>query len=95
MVREAQSLFLRDHLGCWGMEVGRRIEVQGTQHKSVYEPLGRLLSLWITEELDRLSITPDWIASQSFVDWPEPDDGTCGVAAGSPPLIGLDEIHPE
>ncbi|MGE3844977.1 MAG: molecular chaperone [Vicinamibacterales bacterium] len=82
VVREAQQLFMRDHLGCWGAEVGRRIEAQGARNELVYGALGRLLGAWVAEELERLGVAPAWRAEGPRIEWPEQDDGSCGTDIG-------------
>lgn len=90
VVRDAQALFLRDHLGCWGAEVGRRIAAQGARNGSVYAPLGHFLATWLTDEIEQLAIVPAWTAGEPRIEWPAPDDGSCGAEAGSPVLTAPD-----
>jgi putative dimethyl sulfoxide reductase chaperone len=52
---DAQRAFLRDHLGRWGQNIGRRVAVLGAD--TVYASLGRLLDRFIEYELEHLEIT--------------------------------------
>ncbi len=91
ITREAQSLFLRDHLGCWGPAFGRRVRARAGGADSFYAAVGGLLTDWLTDECDRLDVVPARSMEEPRLDWPEPDDGACG-AQGDCPLIGIDEI---
>lgn len=92
MTREAQSLFLRDHLGCWGPGLGGRIEARAGSASPFYAATGGLLTNWLSAECARLEVVPANIITEPQLEWPEPDDGACG-AAGDSPLIGLHEIE--
>lgn len=85
MAREAQSLFLRDHLGCWGPPLGRRIASFAAED-SAYQRLGRALEAWLTADCARLGVTPIPTADGPVLAWPEPDDGSCGLE-GECPLV--------
>ena len=89
--REAQSLFLRDHLGCWGPAFGRRVRARADGANSFYAAVGALLTDWLIDECDRLDVIPARSMEEPRLDWLEPDDGACGVQ-GDCPLIGIDEI---
>ncbi len=54
---DAERLFLADHLGDWGPELGRRVE-RYTDH-DFFKVVGRLLDFWINHRLDDLGIEPD------------------------------------
>lgn len=79
MAREAQALFLRDHLGCWGPALGRRIASRDEAGQSPYGPIGRAVVAWLADECDRLGVIPVHAINEPMLEWPEPDDGTCGV----------------
>jgi len=91
VTREAQSLFLRDHVGCWGPAFGRRVQARAGGDDSFYAAVGGLLTDWLIDECDQLNVTPARSMEEPQLDWPEPDDGACG-AEGDCPLIGIDEI---
>lgn len=91
VTRQAQSLFLRDHVGCWGPAFGRRVRARAGGDDSFYAAVGGLLTSWLIGECDRLDVVPARSMEEPQLDWPEPDDGACG-AAGDCPLIGIDEI---
>ncbi len=88
---EVQSLFLRDHLGCWGPGLGARIQARAGAESPFYAAAGELLTDWLGSECLRLKVVPARIMAEPQLEWPEPDDGVCG-AAGDCPLISLDEI---
>ena len=89
---ETQSLFLRDHLGCWGPGLGDRIEARADGQSTFYAAVGALLTKWLSAECLRFNVAPVRIVAEGQLEWPEPDDGACG-AAGDCPLISLDEIE--
>ncbi len=91
VTREAQKLFLRDHLGCWGPSFGLRVEASAGADGSFYACVGRALSTWIAEDCENLAVVPARIIDQPTLEYPEPDDGSCGVE-GDCPLIGIDDI---
>ena len=92
MTREAQCLFLRDHLGCWGPGLGGRIEARAGAASPFYAAAGGLLTNWLSAECVRFDVVPANIMTEPQLEWPEPEDGACG-AAGDCPLIGLNEIE--
>ncbi|MEP7215854.1 MAG: molecular chaperone TorD family protein [Anaerolineaceae bacterium] len=94
VTRESQALFLRDHLGCWGPEFGRRVEARAGLEAPFYAAAGRALSSWLEDECEFFDIAPTSKLLASPLQWPEPDDGVCG-SAGECPLIGLEQIQVE
>lgn len=91
VTREAQRLFLRDHLGCWGPSFGRRLEASAEAADSFYGCVGRALAAWIVADCADLDALPARSIDEPTLAWPEPDDGSCG-ADGDCPLIGIDDI---
>ena len=91
-VVEAQTLFLRDHLACWGPGLGARIEARAGGVSPLFAAAGTLLTSWLAAECERLGVAPARVMAEPQLEWPEPDDGACG-AAGDCPLISLDEIE--
>lgn len=91
-IREDQVLFLRDHLGVWGPEFGRRVEAQTSTEPTFYAAVGKALSGWLREECEAFEVTPADRSLVAHVEWPEADDGVCG-SEGECPLIGLDQIR--
>jgi TorA maturation chaperone TorD len=53
---DTQRSFLRDHLGRWGPDYGQRMAAV-TCH-AFYGALGRLLSAWISTDMDILNVEP-------------------------------------
>lgn len=91
VTREAQKLFLRDHLGCWAPSFGHRVEASAGADDSFYACVGRALSGWIVDDCESLAVVPARVVDQPTLECPEPDDGTCGVEDDCP-LIGIDDI---
>jgi TorA maturation chaperone TorD len=91
-VIEAQTLFLRDHLACWGPGLGSRIEARAGGVSPLFAAAGALLTSWLGAECTRLGVEPALHIAEPQLAWPEPDDGACG-ATGDCPLISLDEIE--
>lgn len=90
MVREAQALFLREHLGCWGPSLGRRIEAHAGD-QTFYAAVGRALAGWLADECSRLGVEPTQVVDEPLLAWPGPDDGSCGAEADCP-VINFDDI---
>lgn len=84
MAREAQVLFLRDHLACWAPALGRRIASRDQNPYSPYGPLGVALGEWVAADAEHLGVTPARSVDAPVLEWPEPDDGTCGVESECP-----------
>ena len=91
-VVQAQMLFLRDHLACWGPGLGSRIVARAGGVSPLFAAAGALLTSWLGAECTRLGVEPASQIAEPQLEWPEPDDGACG-AAGDCPLIALDEIE--
>lgn len=96
--RRAQALFLRDHLACWAPAFGRRVAL--LDPGGWYGRAGRLLAEWVETECQALCVQPAMAVAGPRLPWPEPDDGTCGIAdttgdpcAGCAPPFSKDERH--
>jgi TorA maturation chaperone TorD len=75
-----QKSFLRDHLGAWGPEYGRR--VAAVSHHGFYEALGEFLATWLESDMERLHVVPV-----------EVDAGLGGDAVPVPdPRVGWDDL---
>lgn len=74
--RRTRDLFLRDHLGCWGPDFGRRLALVGGS--STIGAAGELLAAWLEADLEALGVTPTQRLSEP-VPQPEPDDDSCGA----------------
>ncbi|WKZ82364.1 MAG: molecular chaperone TorD family protein [Acidimicrobiia bacterium] len=53
---DTQQKFLREHLGVWGSEFGRRLALTGDH--PFYRALGAFIAAWLEEELDRRGVVP-------------------------------------
>ncbi len=53
---DTQKSFLRDHLGTWGPEYGRR--VAAVSDHSFYGSVGRFLTAWLESDMEYLSVVP-------------------------------------
>ncbi len=93
MAREAQALFLKEHLGCWGPALGRRIEAQA-ESDTFFASAGKALAAWLMDDCERLGVEPIRVIDEPLLAWPEMDDGSCGGEAGCP-VIRFDEIPVE
>jgi TorA maturation chaperone TorD len=69
--RQAERLFLRDHLGGWGQAFGRRLE--SADPSGWYGQTGMLLRLWIEGECRGLRVQPEQPAGEPVVPEMEPD----------------------
>ncbi len=92
--RRTRDHFLRDHLGCWGPDFGRRVALVGGS--TAIGTAGELLAAWLDADLEDLGITPAQRLTEP-VPQPEPDDDSCGAtectsSGCSPP--GAVEIGP-
>ncbi len=76
--RRAQALFLRDHLACWAPAFGRRVAL--LDPSGWYGRAGRLLAEWMEVECQAFQVQPALAVAGPRLPWPEPDDGTCGIA---------------
>ena len=95
--RRTQVRFLRDHLGCWGPDFGRRVAAVA-QHP-LQAAVGRLLAAWLDADMAALGVEPITRLTEPT---PRPtfdDDDSCGAtcapsacASGVPvQFIGPDE----
>jgi TorA maturation chaperone TorD len=90
--RETGDAFLRDHLGCWGIGFGMRIEHVATAPYLV--AAGRLLATWLEIELAVREVAPaERFDAPKVID---ADDATeddvaerCGRAPAAPQIIPL------
>jgi TorA maturation chaperone TorD len=81
-----QKSFLRDHLGGWGPEYGRRMTA--VSDHGFYRALGRFLTEWLETDMDRLNAVPlridDFGDHDDVEPVPDPhfgwDDSGCGSA---------------
>lgn len=81
LCREAQRKFLREHLGGWAVEFGRRLEQNSTG--SVYRDMGRLLAEFLALDMGLLGLKPGQVGGPIY---PEPSvDETAGC--DSCPLV--------
>jgi TorA maturation chaperone TorD len=53
---ESQCAFLRDHLGAWGPEYGRRLAA--VSDHDFYRNLGRFLTVWFEADMAHLAVAP-------------------------------------
>jgi TorA maturation chaperone TorD len=74
--RRTQASFLRDHLGCWGPDFGRRVSLL-TDHP-LLRASGALLARWIEADLAAFGVEPAERRHEP-APRPLPDDGTCGM----------------
>lgn len=104
--QRTQATFLRDHLGCWGSSLGRRIDRLALS--PFYAATGTLLNLWLQHDMATLGVTPQRDLDEPLPQPPpEDEDAPCGVAGGmeggacgplseqsipSDQLIDIDEI---
>ncbi len=78
--RDASRLFLHDHLGRWGENVGRRIEVLAPD--TAYAGFGRILAALVSFDIDLLKAGPI-SPYQEIPNPPEPiDDDGCPAEEG-------------
>jgi TorA maturation chaperone TorD len=72
---DMSSLFIRDHLGCWGPAFGRRAAAVATS--PWYRGLGGLLATWIEADAAAAGVVPVEVVEDPLPQEP-PDDGMCG-----------------
>jgi TorA maturation chaperone TorD len=89
-VLRVQRLFMREHLGRWAGALGRRI-VSRAGVAPFYATLGAALEAWIGAECELLAVGPIDTVDEPLLDWPEPDDASCG-ADGAGAVISFDDI---
>ncbi|HET9202825.1 MAG TPA: molecular chaperone TorD family protein [Acidimicrobiia bacterium] len=83
---DMSSLFIRDHLGCWGPAFGRR--AAAIAPSPWYRCLGTLLASWVEIDANAAGVVPTDVVEDPLPQDP-PDDGMCGPcpvprAGGSP-----------
>ncbi len=77
---DTQKSFLRDHIGAWGPEYGRRMAA--VSHHAFYVALGEFLAAWLESDMVRLDVVPVEI-----------DAGLGGDAVPVPdPRVGWDDL---
>jgi DMSO reductase family type II enzyme chaperone len=80
VARKGSQLFMRDHLGRWAENIGRRIELLAAG--TAYARFGRLLTEFARAEIDFLKPGPIE-PYQEIPNEPEPlDDGSCPAEEG-------------
>lgn len=95
--RETGDAFLRDHLGCWGIDFGRRVEHLATA--PYLAAAGRLLATWLEVELAVREVVPadrfgEPIAVDADMGQPIGDDvaDACGPTPGAASFIPLEAL---
>lgn len=84
--RRTAASFLRDHLGCWGPDLGRRIVL--VAHHEPLRAAGELLTAWLELDMTALEVAPAERLREP-APRPEPDDDDTCAAAGC-----LADCHP-
>ncbi len=96
---EMGDAFLRDHLGCWGIGFGRRVEHLATAPYLV--AAGGLLATWLETELAVRSVvpaeqsdTPIPVGAEDTTDSRAEDDGcgSCGTGAEATQIIPIADL---
>jgi putative dimethyl sulfoxide reductase chaperone len=83
LCRDAQRTFMRDHLGRWAENIGRRLEVLAPG--TAYAALGRLLNAFAAFEIQYLGLVGEISPYEEVPNPPEPlDDGECAAEVGVP-----------
>ncbi len=96
-VRRAQRMFLREHLGRWGIALGRRITARA-MNTPFYFLAGEALADWLQAEIELLGAGPIEFAEEPRMTWDEPgsanDDMSDDIDTEEmePQLIAPDEI---
>lgn len=96
-VRRAQRMFLREHLGRWGIALGRRITARA-MNTPFYFLAGEALADWIEADVEILGAGPIEFAEEPQMTWDTPglanDDMSDDIETGEvePQLIAPDEI---
>ncbi|MFQ5947678.1 MAG: molecular chaperone [Acidimicrobiia bacterium] len=73
--RRVQAMFLRDHLGCWGVGFGQRVAAMA-DHR-FFRALGALLAAWLDDDMRALEVTPSEQADTPLPP-PDPEAADCG-----------------
>lgn len=96
-VRRAQRMFLREHLGRWGIALGRRITARA-MNTPFYFLAGEALADWIEADIEFLGAGPIEFAEEPRMTWDEPGSANdemsddINTEAMEPQLIAPDEI---
>jgi hypothetical protein len=89
--RRTQLHFLRDHLGCWGPDFGRR--VGAVARHPLPAAAGGLLATWLEADMTALGVEPiTRLTEPAARPVPEEDD-SCGATCGSaacPPAVPVE-----
>lgn len=89
-VMRAQRLFLKDHLGRWGIGLGRRIALRSF-NQPFYLVAGEALEDWLRADCEAIGVGPIEMVETPLMEWVAPDSDEA-YDDGSSPLIGVDEI---
>ncbi len=85
--RDAHRAFVREHLGRWADNIGRRLLALAPE--TAYAAFGRLLSEFVTAEIDFLRVGPVRPHEEVPNPPPPPDDNECPAVPGL--ADGIDE----
>ncbi len=83
--RATQTLFLRDHLGCWAPGMGERMAAIAPD--PLFGALGLLLAAWVEHEMQALGIEPAELTGQPLP-VPLPASDGCGPEGHDCPAAG-------
>jgi TorA maturation chaperone TorD len=75
--RRTSARFLREHLGRWGPDFGRRVALVA-EHEAL-RTAGGLLAAWLDQDMAALAVVPP-VRLCEPAPRPEPDDDTCAAA---------------
>lgn len=75
--RRTQAHFLRDHLGCWGPDFGRRVAAVARHPLPV--AAGRLLAVWLEVDMATLGVEPIAHLSEPAPRCAPDEDDSCGT----------------
>ena len=81
-IQRTQTMFLRDHLGCWGPSFGRR--VAKLADSPLYKSAGELLTRWLEADMTALAVEPAFdLDEPAPMPLQESDDDPCDLG-GAP-----------
>jgi len=83
--RETQALFLRDHLGCWGPGMGKRMAAIAPH--PFFRAMGLLIETWLEHEMQALAVEPVELTVQPLP-FPPPTTEGCGPDGQDCPASG-------
>ena len=83
--RATQALFLRDHLGCWGPGMAKRMAAIASH--PFFNALGLLLEAWLEHEMQALAVEPAELTVQPLP-FPPPTSEGCGPDGHDCPAAG-------